>query len=156
MFNKENTKSTNTSSGNSKSPTLNMISEGTRISGDIESESDIRIAGNIDGEAKSNGRVIVNSSGHIEGNVKAKDADIAGKLDGEIFISGKLVLRQTAIINGDIHTKTLLVEEGAQINGTCKMGIEAEKSESKPKKNELKAVRKPEEETASTEKETGS
>lgn len=129
MFNKENPKTISTdstSSAGSKSPSFNMISEGTRLKGDVFSEDDIRVSGTIDGEASSKGRVIVTSSGVIEGNIRAKDADLAGKLEGEMFISGKLVLRQSAVINGDIHTKSLLVEEGAKINGVCKMGVETE------------------------------
>jgi cytoskeletal protein CcmA (bactofilin family) len=146
MFNKEESKNNN--STGSKTPTLNMVSEGTRIKGDIHSENDIRIAGFIDGQATSKGKVIINSNGHIEGNIEAKDADIAGKLDGEIFISGKLIIRQSAQINGDIHTKTLLVEEGAQIHGTCKMGVDGKK-ESPKRPEALKETEKTEKETSS-------
>lgn len=124
MFNNDkDTKST--SNGTGKSPSLNMISEGTKLKGDINSQNDIRIAGRIDGEAVSKGKLIVTSTGKIEGNVKAKDADIAGKLEGEIRVTNKLTLRQTAVIDGNIFTKTLLVEEGGQINGSCKMEAEA-------------------------------
>jgi len=117
MFSKSDTKS-NQPSG---TPILNMISEGTILNGNIQSESDIRISGAVEGEARSSGRIIVTASGSVEGNIKAEDADIAGRLGGELFISGKLILRSSAVINGDINTKTLLVEEGAQIRGKCNM-----------------------------------
>lgn len=113
------------SSSGAIAPTINIISEGTRIEGDVRSENDIRISGTVKGEAISKGRVIVTSSGVITGNIRAKDADIAGKLEGELFIGEKLILRQTAVITGDIHTRSLLVEEGAQISGNCKMGVES-------------------------------
>ncbi|MEX1061998.1 MAG: polymer-forming cytoskeletal protein [Balneolaceae bacterium] len=127
MFSKEAAKTkTNNSKSNSSGgpPTLNMISEGTRLTGDIHSDNDIRISGNVEGEARSKGKVILTSSGRVKGNIRAGDADIAGKLDGELFIEGKLVLRESAVIDGDIHTKTLLVEEGAQISGNCNMGVD--------------------------------
>ncbi|MEX2601406.1 MAG: polymer-forming cytoskeletal protein [Balneolaceae bacterium] len=120
MFNNKDT-AKSTPNGSNHSPALNMISEGTRLKGDLNSQNDIRIAGRLTGEAVSKGKIILTSSGKIEGNIKAKDADIAGKLEGELFINGKLTLRQTAVIDGNIHTKTLLVEEGAQINGSFKM-----------------------------------
>ena len=123
MFSKSDDNNTQTSG----SPILNMISEGTVLNGNIESESDIRISGTIDGEAHSTGRIIVTASGSVNGNVKAEDADIAGKLEGELFISGKLILRSSAIITGDIHTKTLLVEEGAQIRGNCNMSSDGQR-----------------------------
>jgi cytoskeletal protein CcmA (bactofilin family) len=105
----------------SGAPTLNMISEGTRLKGDLHSDNDIRISGHLEGEGVSKGKVIITSAGRVKGNVKASDADIAGQLEGELFITGKLILRGSAVIIGDIHTKTLLVEEGAQIRGNCKM-----------------------------------
>lgn len=123
MFNKEEKKVVNGSKN--QSPTLNMISEGTTVKGTINTENDIRIAGNTDGEVISKGKLIVTSSGHVEGGVDALDADIAGKVEGELRISNKLSLRQSAVINGDIFAKTLIVEEGAEMNGTCRMGAEA-------------------------------
>lgn len=105
-------------------PSVNMISEGTHVKGSVSTQSDIRIAGTLDGEAKAEGKVIVSSTGKVEGDVEAVDADIAGTLQGEVRTTNKLVLRQSAVINGDIYTKTMLVEEGAQINGTCHMSEE--------------------------------
>ncbi len=105
-----------------KSPSLNMISEGTRIKGTISSENDIRIAGRVDGEALCKGKLIVTSTARVDGNVIATDADIAGTIDGTLKITKKLTLRQAAKVGGDIYTKVLVVEEGAQLNGSCRMG----------------------------------
>lgn len=105
-----------------KSPSLNMISEGTKIKGTIKSQNDIRIAGQLEGEAFCKGKIIISSSAHIDGNISSVEADIAGKVEGIIKVSNKLTLRQTAVVGGDINTKTLIVEEGAQINGNCRMG----------------------------------
>lgn len=105
-----------------KSPSLNMISEGTTIKGTIKSNNDIRIAGRLEGEAICKGKVIVSSTAHIDGNIASTEADIAGKVDGTIKVSNKLSLRQTANVYGDIYTKIFVVEEGAQLNGNCKMG----------------------------------
>lgn len=130
MFNKKEEKKV--SSNTNQSPSLNMISEGTSLKGNLKSNSDIRIAGTIEGEAISKGKVIVISSGKIDGNVKAVDADIAGRIIGELRVSNKLILRQTAVIDGTIFTKSLIVEEGAQINGSCKMGSESDAIFKKP------------------------
>lgn len=105
-----------------KSPSLNMISEGTTIKGTIKSNNDIRIAGRLEGEAICKGKVIVSSTAHVDGNIASTEADIAGKVDGTIKVSNKLSLRQTANVYGDIYTKVFVVEEGAQFNGNCKMG----------------------------------
>ncbi len=124
MFNKKNnrTVSKNTST---QSPTLNMISEGTTLDGTLNSQNDIRIAGKLKGEGISKGKLIVTSSGVIQGDVKVADADIAGRVEGTLRVTNKLNLRDSAVIDGDIYTKALLVEEGAQINGACRMGSDA-------------------------------
>lgn len=123
MFNNKNN---NTVSGkSSQSPALNMISEGSKLKGTINSQNDIRVAGHVEGETISKGKLIVTSSGFIDGEVKVADADVAGKIEGTLRVTGKLNLRQSAVINGDIFTKTLIVEEGAQMNGACRMGAES-------------------------------
>lgn len=102
-------------------PSVNMISEGTHLKGTLETKNDIRIAGTLEGEAKAKGKVIVASSGKVEGDIEAVDADIAGNVDGEVKVTSKLVLRKSAVVEGDIYTKTILAEEGAQINGSFHM-----------------------------------
>lgn len=125
MFNNNNRKKSsakvNTNSTGNNLPSINMISEGTKLKGTLNTKNDIRIAGELEGEAKAQGKLIVSSTGKVDGDIEAVDADIAGHLKGEIHVSNKLVLRQSAVVDGDIYTKSLLVEEGAQVNGACRM-----------------------------------
>ena len=118
------------SASKNQTPSLTMISEGTNFEGKINTENDIRIAGNTNGELNTKGKLIVTSTGVVEGNIHVKDADIAGKIEGELRVSNKLTLRQSAVIEGDIYTKTLIVEEGAEMVGACRMGTEASKAPS--------------------------
>lgn len=128
MFKKEETKTV--SNQKNHTPSLTMISEGTSLNGTINTENDIRIAGKTDGELTSKGKLIVTSSGVVEGDIHVTDADIAGKVEGELRVSNKLTLRQSAVIEGDIYTKTLIVEEGAEMVGACRMGTDAAKAPS--------------------------
>lgn len=106
-------------------PDVSMISKGTRLEGDIHAKADLRISGSVTGTASSDGKLVITSTGRVDGNVKAGEVDIAGTIDGELRVSDKLILRSSAIINGDLYTKTLLVEEGAQIRGHCRMSEES-------------------------------
>jgi cytoskeletal protein CcmA (bactofilin family) len=128
MFKKE--ENNTVSNSKNQTPSLTMISEGTNVNGTIKTENDIRIAGTTDGELNTKGKLIVTSTGVVEGDIHVKDADIAGKIDGELRVSNKLTLRQSAIVVGDIYTKTLIVEEGAEMVGACRMGAEASKAPS--------------------------
>lgn len=127
MFNKnQNKKSVSTKIENNISPAVNIISEGTKIKGNLNAVADLRIGGAIVGDTLSKERIIITKTGLIEGNALCENADIAGKVEGDIRVKNKLILRQSAVIDGNIFTKTLLVEEGAQINGNCKMGTNIE------------------------------
>lgn len=121
MFKKENKpgKVNNNAHG---TPSLNMISEETKLKGTLNSQVDLRIAGHIEGEIMCKGKVIITSSAKIDGNITSLDADIAGQVLGTLKISNRLILRKTAKVRGDLYMKSLTVEEGATLNGGCRMG----------------------------------
>jgi cytoskeletal protein CcmA (bactofilin family) len=99
----------------------NKIGKNTSIIGDVISEGDFRIDGNVDGTIKTNGRVIIGSSGIVSGKVECGSADIEGKFSGELFVNGLLTLKPTAHITGNVIISKLSVEPGAEFNATCAM-----------------------------------
>ena len=101
---------------------LNRIVEGTKIIGDIISESNLRIDGEVKGNVSTSSKVVVGESGSINGNLTCLDADIEGKIEGKLKIDGLLILREQARIIGDIATAKLHMEEGALFEGECRMG----------------------------------
>lgn len=100
---------------------LNVIVEGTRITGDIVAESNVRINGEIDGNVTSTSKVVIGVTGRVKGNLICQDADIEGKVEGHLKIDNLLSLRSKADITGEILTSKIQIEEGAQFSGTCKM-----------------------------------
>lgn len=101
---------------------INLIAAGTSLEGTLTAKDDIRVSGRLKGTLKVEGKAIIAPEGNVEGDVFATDADVAGSLKGEITIKGRLVLKSTAKIEGTIKTTRLIVEEGAVIDGTCRMG----------------------------------
>lgn len=129
-----NSKKSERSESKSKgSKSLNHFGEGTIITGEIKSKGDIRIDGTIEGAVHSEAKLVVGSTGKIDGNIQCKNADVSGKVYGRIVVEELLFLKETALIEGDIVAKKLVVESGAQFNGTCSMGgvIKANKHEEK-------------------------
>jgi cytoskeletal protein CcmA (bactofilin family) len=100
---------------------LNMIGLGTTIKGDLASEGDLRIDGKIDGSVISKSKIAMGASSEIKGNVKARSADISGRIDGDIEINETLFLRSSAKVFGNITTGKLVIESGAEFNGSCTM-----------------------------------
>ena len=100
---------------------LNRIVEGTKIIGDLISESNIRIDGEVLGNITTSSKVVIGENGFLKGNLNCQEADIEGKIEGKLEIEGLLILREQAKVNGDIHTVKLHIEEGAVFVGSCKM-----------------------------------
>jgi cytoskeletal protein CcmA (bactofilin family) len=100
----------------------NIIGQGTRIVGDIETNGDIRIDGNIEGNVNSKGKVVIGSNGLIKGEVFCSNAELAGTLNGKIAVSELLSLKASSKVTGDIKTGKLNIEPGAIFTGTCNMG----------------------------------
>jgi cytoskeletal protein CcmA (bactofilin family) len=100
---------------------LNRIVEGTKIVGDIISESNLRIDGEIQGNVVTSSKVVIGENGWIKGNLTCQEADIEGKIEGVLSVENLLILREQAKITGDIFTSKLHIEEGAFFLGTCKM-----------------------------------
>lgn len=107
---------------NGQAPSITMISEEAHLKGSLEATSDVRIAGTLTGDVKSQGKVIVASSAKVEGNMSAKEADISGHYKGDIKTTEKITIRKGAELEGDLSTKTIVIEEGAQFNGQLSMG----------------------------------
>jgi cytoskeletal protein CcmA (bactofilin family) len=105
-----------------ETPSVNIIGNGTDIKGDIKSNGDLRIDGFIKGTIKASGKVVVGSTGRVEGEINCQNADISGDVKAHIKVSELLSLKANAIVSGDIHTNKLAIEPGAVFTGACKMG----------------------------------
>lgn len=107
---------------------VNLIASTTLLKGNIQSDTDIRIDGNLEGNLETKGRLIIGSKGKINGDVKCKMAEIEGSMLGNIQVEGQLILKNGSHFTGDITTAQLMVDSGALFNGTCKMGKPVEKA----------------------------
>jgi cytoskeletal protein CcmA (bactofilin family) len=110
---------------------INLIAKGTRINGDILSDGDLRIDGEITGNLESKGRLVIGASGKIEGEIRCRSCEIAGTHNGKLFVNEQLSLKASSSVSGDILTGKLSIEPGAYFAGTCTMGDESAENEPK-------------------------
>ncbi|MGQ9621000.1 MAG: bactofilin family protein [Bacteroidales bacterium] len=101
--------------------TINLISQGTDITGDVKSNGDIRIDGSLTGNLITRGKVVIGPTGKIKGEVTCKNSEISGVIEGKITVNQLLNLKSSSKILGDIVTSKLAIEPGARFTGTCKM-----------------------------------
>jgi cytoskeletal protein CcmA (bactofilin family) len=101
--------------------TINLISIGTEITGDIKSNGDIRIDGSLTGNLSTKGKVVIGPTGKVNGEVICKNSEVSGIIEGKIIVSQLLNLKASSKILGDIVTSKLAIEPGARFTGTCNM-----------------------------------
>ena len=99
-----------------------MIGAGTTITGDMESNGDIRIDGVLKGNVKGKAKIIIGADGVVEGSIEGLQADIMGHVTGTIRVQELLFLHGKTQVNGDIYAGRLQVEPTAVFNGSCHMG----------------------------------
>lgn len=99
----------------------NIIAQGTKVTGDLVSEGDFRIDGQVEGNLRSPGKIVVGKSGFIKGTLVGTDAYFEGKFSGKITLSGTLTLKSSAHIEGEVILGKLAVEPGATFNVNCAM-----------------------------------
>ena len=118
MFNSKSKSSLDATSSNAST----MIGAGTVITGDLESNGDIRIDGVLKGNLKGKSKIIIGSEGVVHGNIEGLQADIMGQVTGTIKIQELLYLHGKTEVKGDIFAGKLQVEPSAVFNGKCHMG----------------------------------
>jgi cytoskeletal protein CcmA (bactofilin family) len=101
--------------------TINLISIGTDITGDIRSNGDIRIDGSLTGSLNTKGKVVIGPTGKVNGEVICKNSEVSGVIEGKIIVEQLLNLKASSKIFGDIATLKLSIEPGANFTGSCKM-----------------------------------
>ena len=106
---------------NTDAKETNLIIAGTKILGDIVSDNNIHVEGEIHGNIACKGKVTIGPSGRVKGNINCLTCEIHGKIDGEIKVEDLLTLKETSRIHGNILTMKLKIDEGSFFEGSCKM-----------------------------------
>lgn len=99
----------------------NRIVEGTTIKGDVISQADFRLDGNLIGNFQSGGKIVIGPAGSVIGDIVCKNADIEGKFDGKIQVAEVLNVKSKASIHGEVFVGKLSVEPGADFSASCTM-----------------------------------
>ncbi|MGP1478239.1 MAG: bactofilin family protein [Capnocytophaga sp.] len=119
MFNKE--RDNKKTMAENTSGSSNRIVAETKFKGEINSKSDFRIDGEVEGDFRTTGKLVVGRTGLINGTVICENADIEGKITGTLKVNSLLSLKSTAVVEGDVTVDKISIEPGAVFNVTCKM-----------------------------------
>lgn len=95
--------------------TINMISKGTSISGNITSNGDLRIDGLLIGNVTTPNKIVTGADSEIKGDIRIGSGKIGGLVYGNIISSGTLEIEKTARVEGTIESNGLIIHEGADL-----------------------------------------
>ena len=115
-----------------------FVGSGTVITGESSFKSMLRVDGRFSGRITSNtGTLIVGAGGQVDANIEVSVATIHGIVNGDIIAGQRIELGRAAKLNGNIQTPSLVIEQGAVFEGSCKM-VQPKAAADKPPKVERK------------------
>jgi len=99
-----------------------FVGNGTALTGEAIFKGMLRVDGHLSGQVKSEGgTLIVGNNGQVDADIEVAVATIHGTVNGDITASQRLELGRAAKVNGNIQTPSLVIEQGAVFEGSCKM-----------------------------------
>lgn len=129
-----------------------FVGAGTVLTGETNFQAMLRVDGHLTGKVTSDeGTLIVGSTGQVDANIDVATAMINGTVNGDVTATEKLELGRTARVVGDLNAPRLVVEDGAILEGSCRMVQSKENLETRLEEqrrqfstNELSPVAEPE------------
>jgi cytoskeletal protein CcmA (bactofilin family) len=99
-----------------------FVGGGTVVTGEANFKAMMRVDGHLSGRVSStSGTLIVGANGKVDANIEVAVAVIHGTINGDIIATQRLELGRAAKVNGNIQTPSLIIEQGAIFEGSCKM-----------------------------------
>src|SRR5215831_4377061 len=96
-------------------PTRSVIDAWLQITGNLESEGEVQVDGQIQGDIRC-AHLTVGRDARVAGNITAEEVVVRGKVTG-LIRANRVILQDTAQVDSEIVHKTLSIEEGAAFEG---------------------------------------
>jgi cytoskeletal protein CcmA (bactofilin family) len=87
---------------------------------------DAHVLGRFKGEIEVSGRIVLGEGSTVEAKVTADAAEVAGVFKGDLK-ARSVTLGEKARVEGNVDAQTLVVREGAQLNGAIIAGTRTPK-----------------------------
>lgn len=97
------------------------IGKDTEFEGRLKFYGAIRIDGHFRGEIMGEGTLVVGEGATIESEIHVSQIFNNGRILGNVIADHKIEIRAPGKILGNIQAPTIVVSEGATIEGNCRM-----------------------------------
>jgi cytoskeletal protein CcmA (bactofilin family) len=116
------------------------IGKTTRLQGEIYSEEELYLDGEVEGSVEVRHLLTIGPNGTVKANVKARELVVSGSIHGNVEASDRISIMKGASIVGDVKTAGIVIEDGAYFKG----GIDILRPEAKkPESAAAKSAQEP-------------
>ena len=98
------------------------LPEGSHFEGVLLASGPARIEGHVRGPVIGTSWLEIGAAAEIEGRVEAPEIRVAGRVTGDLVASQRVELIASARVQGRIASPRLSAAEGAQIDGSARVG----------------------------------
>lgn len=95
-----------------------VIGASMRIKGEIRSQEELYIDGEVEGSLETGHCLTVGPNGKVKANIKARQVTIFGNVKGNVEVSEKIAIRQNGSLIGDIRTAGIMIDDGSYFKGS--------------------------------------
>jgi len=99
-----------------------FLAEGTTFQGKANIAGTMRIEGKADGDLEATDSIVVGRSGVVQATLKTRRAVLNGRFQGKINASDRVEMQAGSRVEADVHAKNMVMEDGVQFTGNCKIG----------------------------------
>lgn len=96
---------------------VTIIAKGMYLKGDIQTISDVRIEGVVEGTIVTTGKVFIEKGASITGELTAKTVELNGKFRGNILADNQVVIGEFSDFEGGLFCESIEIRKGAKFSG---------------------------------------
>lgn len=100
---------------------VGVIAANSHWNGTMRTEGSLRVLGHVEGELVAEDEIYIAEGATVHARISAARVTIAGMVNGTVECTNRLEILPSGHVIGDVASPTLIVQEGATVEGDLSM-----------------------------------
>jgi cytoskeletal protein CcmA (bactofilin family) len=100
-----------------------VIAEGLSIEGDVTSDEEVVVQGNLRGKLSTSDAVSVGPRGVVQADIAGQSVSIAGQVTGDVSAPERVDIQAGGRLVGDVKAARFTIADGASFKGAVDMEV---------------------------------
>jgi cytoskeletal protein CcmA (bactofilin family) len=100
-----------------------VIGEGLSIEGDLSSDEELVIQGNVRGKVTTTDAVSIGTGSVVQADVAGQSVSIAGQVTGDVTAAERVDIQAGGRLVGDVKAARFTIADGASFKGAVDMEV---------------------------------